>query len=84
MSNTEQLMFAIGLQSANNRCQVFGSKNLTSINTILCIMPLATQIRSRITQLPDGKTFGCNDLRIAKKEYTTAAKTLERLRKRAA
>jgi len=44
-------------------------------------MALATQIRNRITQLPDGKTFGYDDLRIAKKEYTTAAKALERLQK---
>ena len=44
-------------------------------------MALVTQIRDRITRLPNGKTFGYDDLRIAKKEYTTAAKALERLQK---
>lgn len=44
-------------------------------------MKLATQIRNRIKQLPDGKTFGYDDLRIAKEEYSTAAKALERLQK---
>lgn len=44
-------------------------------------MTLATQIRNRIKQLPNGKTFGYDDLRIAKKEYTTAAKALERMQK---
>jgi hypothetical protein len=44
-------------------------------------MALATEIRKRIKQLPEGKTFGYNDLRIAKDEYTTAAKALERLQK---
>jgi hypothetical protein len=44
-------------------------------------MALATQIRDRIKQLPEGKTFGYADLRIAKENYTTAAKTLERLQK---
>lgn len=44
-------------------------------------MALATEIRKRIKQLPEGKTFGYDDLRIAKDEYTTAAKALERLQK---
>lgn len=44
-------------------------------------MKLTTQIRNRIKQLPKGKTFGYNDLRIAKENYTTAAKALERLQK---
>ncbi len=42
-------------------------------------MNLATQIRTRIEKLPEGKTFGYADLRIAKEEYQTAAKALERL-----
>lgn len=44
-------------------------------------MPLATDIRKLIKQLPEGKTFGYDDLRIAKEEYATAAKALERLQK---
>ncbi|MCF8304803.1 MAG: DUF6088 family protein [Ignavibacteriales bacterium] len=42
-------------------------------------MKLATQIRNRIKILPEGKTFGYDDLRIAKEKYSTAAKVLERL-----
>ncbi|WP_245725333.1 DUF6088 family protein [Paenimyroides marinum] len=42
---------------------------------------MATQIRNRIKQFPEGKTFGYDDLRIAKEDYTTAAKALERLQK---
>lgn len=44
-------------------------------------MTLATQIRNRIKKLSKGKTFGYVDLRIAKENYTTAAKVLERLQK---
>ena len=44
-------------------------------------MTLAAQIRKRIKQFPEGKTFGYADLRIAKEDYTTAAKALERLQK---
>jgi hypothetical protein len=44
-------------------------------------MALATEIRKQIQQLPEGKTFGYDDLRIAKEDYTTAAKALERLQK---
>jgi hypothetical protein len=44
-------------------------------------MALATEIRTRIKQLPKGKTFGYDDLHIAKNDYTTAAKALERLQK---
>ena len=42
-------------------------------------MNLATQIRNRIEKLPEGKSFGYADLGIAKEEYQTAAKALERL-----
>ena len=42
-------------------------------------MTLASQIRIRIEKIPEGKTFGYADLRIAKEEYQTAAKALERL-----
>jgi hypothetical protein len=45
-------------------------------------MALATDIRIRIKQLPEGKTFGYDNLRIAKEDYTTAAKALERLKKK--
>lgn len=45
-------------------------------------MALATEIRKKIKQLPEGKTFGYDDLRIAKNDYTTAAKALERLQKK--
>jgi hypothetical protein len=44
-------------------------------------MSLATDIRMRIKNLPEGKTFGYNNLRIAREDYTTAAKALERLQK---
>jgi len=44
-------------------------------------MALATEIRKRIKQFPEGKTFGYDELRIAKEDYTTAAKALERLQK---
>jgi hypothetical protein len=44
-------------------------------------MALATQIRDRIKQLPEGKTFGYADLHIAKENYAAAAKALERLQK---
>lgn len=44
-------------------------------------MALATEIRKRIKELPEGITFGYEDLRIAKENYTTAAKALERLQK---
>lgn len=44
-------------------------------------MALATDIRIRIKNLPEGKTFGYNNLRIAREDYTTAAKALERLQK---
>jgi hypothetical protein len=45
-------------------------------------MALATDIRIRIKQLPEGKTFGYHNLCIAKEDYTTAAKALERLKKK--
>mgnify|MGYP006434747099 CR=1 FL=1 len=44
-------------------------------------MALAKEIRKRINQLPKGKTFGYDDLRIAKGDYTTVAKALERLQR---
>lgn len=44
-------------------------------------MNLTTRIRKRIEQLPEGKTFGYGDLCIAKEDYTTAAKALERFQK---
>lgn len=44
-------------------------------------MTLATQIRNTIKKLPKGKSFGYADLRIAKEDYVTAAKALERLQK---
>ena len=42
-------------------------------------MTLASQIRTQIRKIPEGKTFGYADLGIAKEEYQTAAKALERL-----
>jgi len=44
-------------------------------------MALATTIRNDIQQFPEGKTFGYADLDIAKSDYLTAAKALERLQK---
>ncbi|MFM7429131.1 MAG: DUF6088 family protein [Flammeovirgaceae bacterium] len=44
-------------------------------------MALAAEIRKRINQLPEGKTFGYASLRISRADYTTAAKALERLQK---
>lgn len=44
-------------------------------------MTLTTQIRNRIKQLPNGKTFGYQDLCIEKEVYVTAAKIMERLQK---
>lgn len=42
-------------------------------------MSLATQIRDRIEKLSEGKSFGYADLGIAKEDYQTAAKVMERL-----
>ena len=42
-------------------------------------MTLAGQIQTRIKKLPIGKSFGYKDLGIAKKDYQTAAKAIERL-----
>jgi hypothetical protein len=42
-------------------------------------MTLASQIQSKIKKLPIGKTFGHADLDIAKGDFQTAAKALERL-----
>ncbi|MDL2291822.1 DUF6088 family protein [Bacteroides sp. OttesenSCG-928-F21] len=44
-------------------------------------MSLANQIRTRINKFPEGKAFGYSDLLIAKEDYVTAAKALERLQK---
>ncbi len=44
-------------------------------------MALASEIRKRIMQLPEGKTFGYDDLRIARDGYSAAAKAIERLQK---
>jgi hypothetical protein len=44
-------------------------------------MKVAEQIRKTITQLPKDKTFGYADLGIAKEDYQTSAKALERLQK---
>ncbi|MBD1426126.1 DUF6088 family protein [Sphingobacterium arenae] len=44
-------------------------------------MSLSALIRNIIKQLPNGKTFGYDDLRIPKERYTSAAKALERLQK---
>jgi hypothetical protein len=45
-------------------------------------MSLSALLRMQIKQIPEGKTFGYDDLCIAKEEYTTAAKALERLQKK--
>lgn len=42
-------------------------------------MTLASQIQSKIKKLPQGKTFRYADLGIAKEDFQTAAKALERL-----
>jgi hypothetical protein len=42
-------------------------------------MTLAAQIQARVKKLPTGKSFGYADLGIAKTDYQTAAKALERL-----
>jgi len=42
-------------------------------------MTFAAQIQSKIKKLPEGKTFGYADLGIAKEDFQTAAKALERL-----
>ena len=42
-------------------------------------MTLASQIQSKIKKLPEGKSFGYADLGIAKEDFLTAAKALERL-----
>jgi len=42
-------------------------------------MTLAAKIQARVKKLPTGKSFGYADLGIAKTDYQTAAKALERL-----
>lgn len=44
-------------------------------------MALASVIRSKINQLPKGRTFGYDDLCIAPKDYLAAAKAMERIQK---
>lgn len=46
------------------------------------MMTLATEIRNRINQFSEGTTFGYDDLRLAKADYSAAAKALERLQKK--
>lgn len=43
-------------------------------------MTLASQIQTKIKRLPEGKIFGYADLCIAKEDFQTAAKVLERLK----
>ena len=45
-------------------------------------MALTIEISKRIKQIPEGKTFGYKNLRIAKEDYSTAAKALERMQKK--
>jgi hypothetical protein len=45
-------------------------------------MKLAGQIRTKIEKFPQGKSFGYADLGIARAEFQTAAKALERLQKK--
>jgi hypothetical protein len=45
-------------------------------------MALTIEICKRIKQIPEGKTFGYKNLRIAKEDYSTAAKALERMQKK--
>jgi hypothetical protein len=42
-------------------------------------MTLASQIQTKINKIPEGKSFGYADLGIAKENFLTAAKVLERL-----
>lgn len=42
-------------------------------------MTLAKQIQTKIKKIPEGKTFGYSDLGIAKEDFQTAAKAIERL-----
>jgi hypothetical protein len=44
-------------------------------------MTLSTEIRNKISQFPEGKTFGYADLCISKEDYFAAAKALERFQK---
>ncbi len=44
-------------------------------------MNVAKQIRIQINKIPDGITFGYDDLGVAKKDFVTAAKALERLQR---
>lgn len=44
-------------------------------------MTLTAEIRQQIIKIPEGKTFGYNDLKITKENYLTAAKALERFQK---
>jgi hypothetical protein len=43
-------------------------------------MTLASQIQTKIKKLPEGKSFGYADLGIAREDFQTAAKAIERLR----
>lgn len=44
-------------------------------------MTLTAQIRNKIKQIPDGKTFGYKDLGIDNSHFVSAAKVMERLQK---
>lgn len=52
-------------------------KNIQYLRT----MALASEIRKKIKSFPEGETFGYDDFRIAKEDYTAAAKAMERLQK---
>ena len=45
-------------------------------------MKLTAKIRKKIESIPEGKTFGYEELNIAQEEYTSAAKVLERFQKK--
>jgi len=46
------------------------------------MMNLTAKIKEKIESIPEGKTFGYEDLNIAQEEYTSAAKVLERFQKK--
>jgi hypothetical protein len=63
--------------------QVFDIKNLTKLEKpYLCTMNVAAQIRGKIKSMPEGSPFGYADLGVDKKDFLSAAKSLERLQKK--
>jgi predicted transcriptional regulator of viral defense system len=65
--------------------QVFDIKNLTKPEKpYLCTMKVAAQIRGKIKSMPEGSPFGYSDLGVDKKDFLSAAKSLERLQKKGA